>query len=74
VFKGDFMKITQASLVIVGANTPDCAVYWKGQLVPNVVGVSVINGEDKNNVVLRVKEDSLFSEMQSESIVIRRVS
>jgi hypothetical protein len=66
------MNTTQSSLVIVGAHTPECKVFWKGQPVPNVVSLSVDNAQDTQRVVLRVKEDPVLAEMQAAGIVIRR--
>ena len=66
------MNLTQSSLVIVGAHTPECKVFWKGQPVPNVVSLSVDNDHDTHRVVLRVKEDPVLAEMQAAGIVIRR--
>jgi hypothetical protein len=35
------MNISQGSLVIVGANTPDVKVFWNGQEVPGIVGITI---------------------------------
>lgn len=68
------MNISQASLVIVGANTPDCKVFWKGTQVPGVVGVSADHDHDTHRVVLRVQEDPMLAEMQAAGILIRRTA
>jgi len=64
------MNISQASLVIVGANTPECKVFWNGAEVPNL-GIRV-NFDGK--VTLRVAEDPVLAEMQSVGIKIERVN
>jgi hypothetical protein len=66
------MQSTQGSLVIVGANTPECQVFWNGQLVENV-GVNVANDVMGSRVVIKVKEDPILAEMQEAGIVVRRV-
>ncbi len=35
------MNISQGSLVIVGANTPGCQVFWNGQEVRGVVALHI---------------------------------
>ena len=67
------MQATQGSLVIVGANTPDCKVFWNGQAVPNA-GVTVDNDIDSHRVVIKVAEDPILAEMQSAGIIVRRVA
>lgn len=66
------MNISQGSLVIVGANTPDCKVFWNGQVITQV-GVVVNNDSVGTRVVLKVLEDPLLAEMQAAGITIRRV-
>jgi hypothetical protein len=68
------MNTSQASLVIVGANTPDCKVFWKGIPVPGVVGVLADNDHDTQRVVLRVQEDPMLAEMQAAGIIVRRAA
>ena len=63
------MQTTQGSLVIVGANTPECKVFWNGKEVPNV-GIAV---SFDNKVTLKVKEDPVLAEMAAAGIAIRRV-
>ncbi len=67
------MQTTQGSLVIVGANTPECKVFWNGQEVPGVVAMSTVFDEDDHRVVLKVKEDPMLAEMKAAGIEIRRV-
>ena len=67
------METTQGSLVIVGANTQDCKVFWNGNPIPNV-GVTVDNDSDSNRVVLKVVEDPVLAEMAAAGVVIRRVA
>lgn len=62
------MQTAQTDLTIVGAHTNTPAVYWKGQLVPNVTGLRVADGK----VVLSVPDDPLLAEMQAAGIVVRR--
>lgn len=66
------MNITQSSLVVVGANTPGCKVFWNGREVP-FLGIAVDKDEKLNRVVLTVAEDPLLAEMKAAGIVIRRV-
>jgi hypothetical protein len=66
------METTQGSLVIVGANTPECKVFWNGQEVENV-GVNVANDVMGSRVVIKVKEDPILAEMQAAGITVRRV-
>lgn len=66
------METAQGSLVIIGANTPDCKVYWNGVVVPNK-GVTVENTEALHKVVIKVAEDPSVQEMQLAGITIRRV-
>ena len=63
------MQTIQTDLTIIGAHTPDCRVFWKGQEVPNL-GVSV---SFDGKVVLRVAEDPTLADMQGAGIVIRRI-
>jgi hypothetical protein len=67
------MQTTQGSLVIVGANTPECKVFWNGQEVENL-GISVNNDVMGNRVVIKIKEDPILTEMQEAGVVIRRVA
>lgn len=67
------MQTTQGSLVIVGANTPGCKVFWNGQEVPNVVALTTVYDEDDHRVVLKVKEDAVLAEMKAAGIDVRRV-
>ena len=66
------METAQGSLVIIGANTADCQVFWNGAIVPNK-GVTVENTLDIHKVVIKVKEDPSVAEMQSAGITIRRI-
>lgn len=66
------MQATQGSLVIVGANTPECEVFWNGNRVPNV-GVVVNNDGESHHVVLKVVEDPVLAEMAAAGVIIRRV-
>ncbi len=67
------MNISQGSLVIVGANTPECKVYWKGVEVQGVVALSTTFDEDDHRVVIKVAEDPVLAEMKAAGIEIRRV-
>ena len=65
------MNSAQGSLVIVGANSTECKVFWNGQPVPNI-GVSVINSATLQRVVLTVQEDPILAEMAAAGITIKR--
>jgi hypothetical protein len=67
------MNITQSSLVIVGANTPDVKVFWNGQEVPGIVGITIDHDAAMRRVTLKFKEDPQLAEMQEAGITIRRV-
>jgi len=67
------METTQGSLVIIGANTNDCKVFWNGQNVP-CVGVSVDNDDDSNRVVLKLVEDPVISDLINAGVRIVRVT
>ena len=66
------METAQGNLVIIGANTADCQVFWNGVIVPNK-GVVVENTLDVHKVVIKVQEDPSVAEMQSAGITVRRV-
>ena len=63
------METVQTDLTIIGAHTVQPQVYWKGQLVPNLTGLKVIN----NTVTITLPEDPLLAEMISAGIIVRRV-
>lgn len=65
------METTQGSLVIIGANTSNCQVYWNGQVVPNT-GVTVVNDSLVHKVTIKVAEDPLVQEMKSAGIIVQR--
>lgn len=67
------MNITQSSLVIVGANTPECKVFWNGREVPGVKALNTIFDDDDHRVVIKVAEDPVLAEMKAAGIEIRRV-
>jgi hypothetical protein len=64
------MNITQSSLVIIGANTPECKVFWNGQEVQSL-GVSV---SFDNKVTIKIAEDPILAEMTAAGIRIARVT
>lgn len=64
------MNTVQTDLVIAGAHTPAPVVYWKGQPVPQVAGLRVVNGV----VTLTVPEDPTLAEMVAAGIKIVRVA
>ncbi len=66
------MNITQSSLVIVGANTPDRKVFWNGQEVSGISEINVSNDAERQRVVITVAEDPLLAEMKAAGIIIRR--
>lgn len=61
------------SLTMIGLNTGTPKVFWNGTEVSGIVGIVVDNDADSKRVVLKVKEDALFAEMQAAGITIRRV-
>ena len=66
------MQTTQGSLVIVGANTSECKVFWNGNEIPNV-GITVDNDIASKRVVIKVSEDPLLAEMASAGVLFKRV-
>lgn len=66
------MNISQGSLVIVGANTPERKVFWKGVEV-ECVGITIDSDSNKQRVVIEVAENQTYAEMQSAGITIKRV-
>lgn len=62
------MQTTQTDFVITGAHTPTPGIFWKGQTVPNVTGIKVVNGV----VTLTIPEDPLLAEMAAAGIKIVR--
>lgn len=66
------MNITQSSLVIVGANTPDRKIFWNGQEVSGISEINVSNDAERQRVVITVAEDPLLAEMKAAGITIRR--
>ena len=66
------MQTTQGSLVIVGANTSECTVFWNGNEIPNV-GITVDNDIDCKRVGIKVSEDPLLAEMASAGVLFKRV-
>lgn len=67
------MNITQSSLVMVGLNTTEPKVFWNGQEVPGIVGITASNTGTTPRVVLNIAEDPLLAEMQAAGIIIRMV-
>ena len=65
------MQSAQGSLVIIGANTPNCQVFWNGQPVVNT-GVSIESNPTVQRVILKVQEDPILSEMAANGIIIKR--
>lgn len=63
------MQTAQTDLTILGANTPEPAVFWKGQPVPAIKALSVAKGV----VTLTLPEDPLLAEMIASGIKIVRV-
>ena len=59
---------------MVGLNTTQPQVFWNGQAVPGIVGISVDNDAQDHRVTLRIKEDALISELKAAGIIVRRVS
>lgn len=49
------MNISQGSLVIVGANTPDCKVFWNGQEVLGVTSLRIDMDTDEQRVALKLR-------------------
>lgn len=66
------MEATQASLVIVGANTADCRVYFNGVQVDGVKSISVSNDSDTHRVTLRINETPQVAELKAAGIMVRR--
>ena len=62
------MNTTQGDLVLVGAHTATPAVFWKGQPVPQVAGIRVVNGQ----VTITVPEDPVLADMMASGIKIVR--
>lgn len=62
------MNTVQTDLVITGAHTPEPMIYWKGQPVPQVAGLRVVNGV----VTLTIPEDPMLAEMAAAGIKIVR--
>jgi hypothetical protein len=67
------MQTTQGSLTMIGLNTDIPQVFWNGELVDGIVGITVDNDHDSKRVIFKVREDALFAEMQAAGITIRRV-
>lgn len=67
------MNIMQSSLVMVGLNTTEPKVFWNGQEVPGIVGITASNTGTTPRVVLNIAEDPLLAEMQAAGVIIRRV-
>ena len=66
------MQTTQGSLVIIGANTSECKVFWNGNEVPNG-GITVDNDADARRVVIKVLEDPLLAKMATAGVVFKRI-
>jgi len=68
---------------MVGLNTTTPQVFWNGQPVPGIVGITASNtgivGITASNtgssprVVLNIAEDPLLAELQAAGIIVRRV-
>lgn len=67
------MNISQGSLVMVGLHTTEPKVFWNGQEVPGVKGITASNTGASPRVVLNVAEDPLLAEMKAAGIKIVRV-
>ena len=67
------MNISHGSLVIVGLNTTAPQVFWNGQQVPGIKGITASNTGAGQRVVLNVEEDPLLAEMQAAGVIVRRV-
>ena len=65
------MNTIQSNLVIVGANTPECKVFWNGKEVQHA-GISIDNNSTRRRVILSVQEDPVLAEMQAAGVIVRR--
>lgn len=64
------MQTTQGSLVVVGANTPEPKVFWNGQEIEGITGITVTNTGETQRVVLRLPEP--LQELVDAGIIIKR--
>lgn len=71
------MISAQSNLVLVGANTKDMQVFWKGMRVPNILGVKADWEDDEQRVKIRLQslgvDSTMLAEMRSAGIVIKGV-
>ena len=66
------MEVAKSNLVIVGANTNECKVYWNGVVIEGLKGLTVNNDEDTTKVIMTLAETPQVSELKSAGIIVRR--
>lgn len=68
------MKLVRGSLVIVGANTPNCEVYFNGTQIPGLLDLN-INWDDNSSFtklkVIAGLDSTLKEELELANIIVR---
>lgn len=67
------MEIVQSDLVIIGANTTNAQVFFKGTQVPNIAAISVLADSNVGRVTLTIPEDPMLAELKAAGVIIKRV-
>lgn len=67
-------QIVRGSLTIVGANTEDLSVFWKGKLIPNLRDVRMDWDKEEQLVQLRVTSinEVLEVELEAAGITVKK--
>jgi len=66
------MQISQGSLVIVGANTPQAQVFWNGVQVPFVKEFKLDWEADEQRVKLKVTaDDAVHAELRAAGVNVK---
>lgn len=68
-----------SNLTMIGLNTPNPAVFWRGQRVPGVTGIKVDWEDDEQRVKLKITsmyyadERQQIDEMRAAGIVVKEI-
>lgn len=70
------MQTSQSNLVIIGLNTDNAKVYWKGQEITGITRAQITYDEDESRVKLNVSgdQDAIYAEMIVDGIIIKKAN
>lgn len=69
------LEVASTDLVIVGLHSESPVVYWKGRVVPGIVGIRADSEGGDWSIKLRVNgsADDLYTALSAAGIVIKKV-